>query len=73
MRSAGLGMERMLENLSRVERLLENLERRQPERHVRNAVKEWLLASRAVIVSVMDTIEEESNVPKARKVNISDE
>jgi len=73
MRGAGLGMERVLENLSRVERLLENLERRQPEQHVRNAVKEWLLASRAVIVSVMDAIEEEPNVPKARKVNISDE
>lgn len=62
-----------MENLTRVERLLEHLERRQPERHVRSAVKEWLLASRAVIDSVIDTLEEESTVPKARKVKISEE
>lgn len=59
MRSAELRRERVMENLLRVERLLENLERHQTKEHVKNAVKEWLLASRSVIDSVIDTIEEE--------------
>jgi hypothetical protein len=67
------GMERVLENLDRVERFLGHLEQRQTEQHVRNAVKEWLLASRSVIDSVIDTLEEEQSTPTARKINISQE
>lgn len=73
MRGVGSGLERVLENLDTVERLLRHLERREPERHVKNAVKEWLLASRAVIDSVIDTLEEEPGHPTARKINISKE
>lgn len=62
-----------MENLLRVERLLENLERHQTKEHVKNAVKECLLASRSVIDSVIDTIEEEKAAPVARKINISKE
>lgn len=62
-----------MEHLIRMERLFENLERYQAERHVRNALKEWLLASRSVIDSVIDTIEEEKDTPVARKINISEE
>lgn len=62
-----------MDNLIRLERLLENLERHQAKQHVRNAVKEWLLASRSVIDSVIDTIEEEKDTPVARKINISKE
>ncbi len=73
MRGAGLGMERVLKNLVRVERLLGHLEQHQTERHVKNAVKEWLLASRSVIDSVIDALEEEEDTPTARKINISQE
>jgi hypothetical protein len=66
-------MERILKNLVRVERFLGHLEQRQPEQHVRNAIKEWLLASRSVIDSVIDTLEEEQSTPTARKINISQE
>jgi hypothetical protein len=66
-------MERVLENLDRVERFLGHVEQRQTEQHVRNAVKEWLLASRSVIDSVIDTLEEEQSTPSARKINISQE
>ncbi|RCW43012.1 hypothetical protein [Paenibacillus prosopidis] len=62
-----------MENLIRLERLLENLERHQAKRHVRNAFKEWLLASRTVIDSVIDTMEKEKDTPVARKINISKE
>lgn len=62
-----------MENLLRVERLLKSLERHQTKEHVKNAVKEWLLASRSVIDSVIDTIEEEKATPVARKINISKE
>ncbi|MGM0881557.1 MAG: hypothetical protein ACQEXQ_11050 [Bacillota bacterium] len=62
-----------MDNLIRLERLLENLERHQAKRHVRNAVKEWLLASRSVIDSVIDTMEKEKDTPVARKINISKE
>jgi hypothetical protein len=71
MRGSGLGMERILKNLVRVERFLGHLEQRQPEQHVINAIKEWLLASRSVIDSVIDTLEEEQSTPTARKINIS--
>ncbi|MBU5349661.1 hypothetical protein [Paenibacillus lautus] len=62
-----------MENLLRVERLLESLERHQTKEHIKNAVKEWLLASRSVIDSVIDTIEEEKAPPVTRKINISKE
>lgn len=64
-----------MEKMLRLERLLENLERHQTKEHVKNAVKDWLLASRSVIDSVIDTIEEEKEAPVARKIkiNISDD
>jgi len=62
-----------MEKMIRLELLLANLERHQTKEHVKNAVKEWLLASRSVIDSVIDTIEEEREAPVARKINISDE
>ncbi|RUT33658.1 hypothetical protein EJP77_08460 [Paenibacillus zeisoli] len=73
MRKSTLGLERAREGLSLVERFLEQLEHNQPERHFRNAMKEWLLASRAVIDSAIDTLEEEPSSPTetARKIPIS--
>ncbi|WP_199617608.1 hypothetical protein [Paenibacillus alkalitolerans] len=71
MRGTGLGMERMLENLAAAERFLAHLERRETKSHVKNALKEWLLASRSVIDSVIDTLEEEQTAPSARKIDIS--
>ena len=64
-----------MEKMLRLERLLENLERHQTKEHVKNAVKEWLLASRSVIDSIIDTIGEEREAPVARKIkiNISDD
>ncbi|ANY71172.1 hypothetical protein [Paenibacillus ihbetae] len=62
-----------MEKMLRLELLLANLERHQTKEHVKNAVKEWLLASRSVIDSVIDTIEEEREAPVARKINITDE
>jgi len=62
-----------MEHLIGMERLLENLERHQAERHVRNAVKEWLLASRSVIDSVIEAIDGEKDTQVARKINISEE
>lgn len=62
-----------MEKILRLEQLLANLERHQTKEHVKNAVKEWLLASRSLIDSVIDTIEEEQEAPVARKINISDE
>lgn len=59
MRSSGYRLERMLEHLDRVERLFGHLEQRQTKQHVRNSVKECLQAYRAVIDSVIDTLEEE--------------
>jgi hypothetical protein len=73
MRSTGFGKERVLENLVRVERFLGHLEQRQTEQHINNAIKELLLASRSVIDSVIDTLEEEQSTPTARKINISQE
>nr|WP_243735319.1 hypothetical protein [Paenibacillus turpanensis] len=66
-------MEWAREGLSFAERFLGQLEQNQPEKHVRNAMKEWLLASRAVIDSMIDTMEEESGPPAARKISISSE
>jgi len=72
-RDAGLGVERIQEGLARLERLSRALEQREPERHIKNAVKEWLLASRSVIDSVIDTLEEEQGPPSPRKIKISSE
>ncbi|USB35166.1 hypothetical protein [Paenibacillus sp. YPG26] len=73
MRASGFGLRRTLEGLATMERFLDQLEQHQPEKHVRNAMKEWLLASRAVIDSVIDTLEEEPSSPAARKITISKE
>lgn len=73
MRGTGLGKGRLLENLLYVERLLGHMEQRQTQQHVKSAVKEWLLASRSVIDSVIDTLEEEQGSSTARKINISKE
>lgn len=73
MRKNGFGLERALEGLTYVERFIGHLEQHQPERHIRNAMKEWLLASRTVIDSVIDTLEEVPNPPAARKITISKE
>lgn len=73
MRSAGMGMERVLKSLVRVERLLGHLEEHQTRQHVKNAAKEWLLASRSVIDSLIDTLEEDKGPPTSRKINISKE
>ncbi|WP_314591075.1 hypothetical protein [Paenibacillus terrigena] len=73
MRITGLQMERVLEHLAVTERLLEHMERHQTKKHVRNAVKEWLLVSRSVIDSFIDSLEEESTLQTARKIDISNE
>ncbi|MDQ0058774.1 hypothetical protein [Paenibacillus harenae] len=59
--------------LPRIERILKYLEQHQAEGHARTAIKEWLLASRAVIDSCIDSLEEKSNTPHARKINIKEE
>jgi hypothetical protein len=56
-------MERLLEHFDRVERVFGHLEQRQAKQHVRNLVKECQQASRAVIDSVIDTLEEERYSP----------
>ncbi|CAG7659241.1 hypothetical protein ACFQI7_37640 [Paenibacillus allorhizosphaerae] len=61
----------MLETLTALERFFIHLERRQAKEHVTNGIKEWLLASRAVIDSVIDTLEEEQGRQTARKIEIS--
>lgn len=73
MRRTGQGLERLLETLDGVERFLEHMEKRQPEKHVNNAIKEVLLASRSVIDSVIDTLDEEQGTTTARKITISKE
>lgn len=70
MRGTARGVARVLEHLAGAERLLAGMERRGTETHVKNAVKEWLLASRSVIDSVLDTLEEEQAAPTARKIDI---
>ncbi|MCC0567344.1 hypothetical protein HN020_15490 [Brevibacillus borstelensis] len=54
-----------------IEWLLEHLKRHQAGKHARNTVKEGLLASRAVIDSLIDLLEEPSRTPYARKIDIS--
>ncbi|MCR2804481.1 hypothetical protein [Paenibacillus soyae] len=70
MRGPARGVTRVLEQLACAERLFSHMERRGTETHVKNAVKEWLLASRSVIDSVIDTLEEEQAVPTVRKIDI---
>ncbi|TMV49417.1 hypothetical protein FE783_12960 [Paenibacillus mesophilus] len=61
----------MLETLTALERLFIHLKRRQAKEHATNAIKEWLLASRSVIDSVIDTLEEKQDSQTARKIEIS--
>ncbi|MBH5319615.1 hypothetical protein I6N90_17605 [Paenibacillus sp. GSMTC-2017] len=61
----------MVEGLLQVERLLGHMEQRQTEQHFRNGVKELLLASRSVIDSVIDTLDEKESTTTARKITIS--
>jgi hypothetical protein len=49
------------------------MEQHGTERHVKNACKEWLLASRSVIDSVIDALQDEQEHPKPHKINISKE
>ncbi|NRR24735.1 hypothetical protein HP568_28425 [Brevibacillus sp. MS2.2] len=59
--------------LNRVLTILGNMEQHGTERHVKNACKEWLLASRSVIDSVIDALQDEQERPRAHKINISKE
>ncbi|MFS0554670.1 hypothetical protein [Brevibacillus sp. 179-C9.3 HS] len=60
--------------LNRVLTIIGNMEQHGTERHVKNACKEWLLASRSVLDSLIDTLEQEQESPSdARKINISKE
>lgn len=73
MRNAGPGMIHIMECWRKVERLQEHLERHGTETHLKEAIKHGLLASRSVIDSVLEILEEEETLPKARKINISNE
>lgn len=73
MKNAGAGLERILAGLTTVERLIGHMEQRQTEKHLKNAAKECLLASRSVIDSLIDTLEEEQRQPVARNIKIKDE
>ncbi|MED1780678.1 hypothetical protein P4V43_02435 [Brevibacillus fortis] len=53
--------------------IIGNMEQHGTERHVKNACKEWLLASRSVIDSVIDALQDEQERPRAHKINISKE
>ncbi|KLH97618.1 hypothetical protein ABER61_08055 [Brevibacillus formosus] len=59
--------------LNRVLTILTNMEQNGTERHVKNACKEWLLASRSVIDSMIDVLQDEQDRPRAQKINISKE
>ncbi|MGG4460753.1 hypothetical protein ABEX29_20885 [Brevibacillus porteri] len=59
--------------LNRVLTILGNMEQHGTERHVKNACKEWLLASRSVIDSMIDALQDDQERPKAHKINISKE
>ncbi|MED1914659.1 hypothetical protein ACFVS2_31685 [Brevibacillus sp. NPDC058079] len=59
--------------LNKVLTILGNMEQHGTERHVKNACKEWLLASRSVIDSVIDALQDEQDRPRAHKINISKE
>ncbi|MGF9910404.1 hypothetical protein [Brevibacillus fortis] len=59
--------------MNRLLTILGNMEQHGTERHVKNACKEWLLASRSVIDSVIDALQDEQERPRAHKINISKE
>ncbi|ATF15095.1 hypothetical protein HPY27_22845 [Brevibacillus sp. HB1.1] len=59
--------------LNRVLTILGNMEQHETKRHVKNACKEWLLASRSVIDSMIDALQDEQERPRAHKINISKE
>ncbi|AWX57789.1 hypothetical protein AB432_023345 [Brevibacillus brevis] len=59
--------------LNKVLTIIGNMEQHGTERHVKNACKEWLLASRSVIDSVIDALQDEQERPRAHKINISKE
>jgi hypothetical protein len=59
--------------VSGIERILKHLERHQADGHARAAIKEWLLASRAVIDSCIDSLEKKPNAPQTRKIDIEEE
>ncbi|WP_052006401.1 hypothetical protein [Brevibacillus sp. BC25] len=59
--------------LNKVLTILGNMEQHGTERHVKNACKEWLLASRSVIDSMIDALQDEQDRPRAHKINISKE
>lgn len=56
-----------------IEWILKCLERHQADGHARTAMKEWLLASRAVIDSCIDSLERKSNASHTRKIDIAEE
>ncbi|GEC92876.1 hypothetical protein [Brevibacillus brevis] len=59
--------------LNRVLTILGNMDQHGTERHMKNACKEWLLASRSVIDSMIDALQHEEERPRAHKINISKE
>ncbi|MFF0827586.1 hypothetical protein ACFYU8_11960 [Brevibacillus sp. NPDC003359] len=59
--------------LNMVLTIIGNMEQHGTERHMKNACKEWLLASRSVIDSVIDALQDEQERPRAHKINISKE
>ncbi|RAT97277.1 hypothetical protein [Brevibacillus sp. Leaf182] len=59
--------------LNKVLTIIGNMEQHGTEQHVKNACKEWLLASRSVIDSVIDALQDEQDRPRAHKINISKE
>ena len=78
MRRRDILKEVMADRFDQFDRFLDNLEQRQAKQHTAEAVKELLLASRAVIDSVIDTLDLEQTQPdsqktkrtKANKINI---
>lgn len=67
MSNASNRLDRVLEHFDRMERLLGHLEQNQVKQHVRNSIKEGLLAYRSVIDSIVDTLEEEQETPEVEK------
>ncbi|WP_244944369.1 hypothetical protein [Brevibacillus brevis] len=59
--------------MNRVLTILGNMDQHGTERHMKNACKEWLLASRSVIDSMIDALQHEEERPRAHKINISKE
>ena len=78
MRRRDILKEVMADRFDQFDRFLDHLEQRQAKQHTAKVVKELLLASRAVIDSVIDTLDLEQTQPdsqktkrtKANKINI---